>query len=187
MRRLSYEDVTSLWKGNKKILTLIKQELKAIICSRLSGYQDLNIYLDDLVSNALIILIRSYTNYNSRKSKFSTYAFNRIVSGSRKHYLSLKYPYGGMKSLASGYGKKLGEFRSSNLAFILSDYEVYTDIPDTSIGDVVTYISTLLTVQEEKEYLPQLIRLMGGKLSRNQKRNPEFVKVLNCIKERMLD
>jgi hypothetical protein len=120
------EDITCLNKSN---FSHVEGSIRSIIKSRLSIYNDLNDYLDDLVSNAFIVLLRSAKRYNPDKSKFSTYVFNRVVSSSRKLYMALKFPYGGIKAL-SGKSKVLQSlFLESNLAYFGNPEELNL-IPD---------------------------------------------------------
>jgi hypothetical protein len=123
--RIYLEDIKDMDLNKFKKLS---NSMKKIIVSKLSHFSDLDEYLDDLVSNAFIVLLRSGKRYESSKSSFSTYAYNRVHSSSKKMYYALKYPYSGIKSLM---GKKKSEqdlFLSSPMAYISSIEDLIYDL-----------------------------------------------------------
>lgn len=185
MLSLSYEDIQEIEKGNYEAYHRVIRHVKDIIYSKLSGYSDIKTYIDDLTSNAMIVLMRSVKNYNTKKSKFSSYAFNRIVSSSRKCYLSLKYPYSGIKALSGKKKVDLDSFRNSALAYIMYNQDLCIEVSANSIDDIESYIGSLLNVKEERRLLPKILSLAQGKIAPSDMKRHEFLEILNILKERM--
>lgn len=125
--RITLDSVNNIDRVNFKALD---SSLRKIIISKLSHFNDIHDYLDDLVSNAFIILSTSAKIYNSSKSSFSTYCYNRIVSSSKKVYYSLKYPYSGIKALMGKTKKEQEAFLTSTLSYINSLDDLDIEIPD---------------------------------------------------------
>lgn len=185
MNSLCVKDINALRKGNVLAYRKIYTQLKDIIYSKLSGYDDIGIYIDDLISNAFIVLIRTYDRYDSTKAKFSTYAFNRIVSSSRKQYLSLKYPFSGIKALSGKRKVDIDNFRSSSLAYILYSQDLCIEVSSESIDDVSSYIKSLLNPSEERRLLPRIMQLVNGFNLPPDIGIDEYTEILNIFKERM--
>jgi hypothetical protein len=108
----------------------LDSSLRKIIISKLSHFNDIHDYLDDLVSNAFIVLSASAKRYNSSKSSFSTYCYSRVVSSSKKLYYSLKYPYSGIIALMGKTKKEQDAFLTSVLSNLSSIDELDIEIPD---------------------------------------------------------
>lgn len=125
--KLSVEALSNM---NRFKFYKVKDMVRRIIISKLSKYMDLDEYMEDLVSNAFIVLLRSVNSYNSGKSQFSTYAYNRIVASSKKLYLSLKYPYAGIIALTGKKRELQDLFLSSSLAYISSIDDMDIELPD---------------------------------------------------------
>lgn len=112
--------------------------IRRIIVSKLSYLNDLNLYLDDLVANSFIVLLRSVNRFDSSKSQFQTYAYNRIVAASKKLYYSLKFPYSGIKALMGRSKKDQEGFFTSNLAYLMSVDELEFEISDEFTVEDIT-------------------------------------------------
>ncbi len=186
--KLQLSDIEDLRKHDLKALDKVRRIVKTIIYSRMSSFRDLHVFIDDLVSNAFIVLFRSYTNYDpTKKTEFSTYAFNRIVSSSRKTYLALKYPYGGIKAL-SGKSKVLQEaFQSSALAYLLSEQDLHTKVSSNSIDDVASYIRTVLTSDEERRLLPKIMSMVNSSTTNPDVSRKDYREILDILRKRIGD
>jgi hypothetical protein len=125
--KISLGDISNI---DSKLFNKLKLSIRKIIVSKFFYFSDLDDYLDDLVSNAFIVLLRSVKRYESTKSSFSTYVYNRIYSSSKKLYYSLKYPYGGIKSLMGRTKAEQEQFLGSSLAFIVGIDDLLYDIED---------------------------------------------------------
>lgn len=134
--RITLDSINNINRSNFKALDCV---LRRIIVSRMSHFPDLYDYLDDLVSNAYIVLTASARRYDSSKCNFSTYSFNRVVASSKKLYHSLKYPYSGIIALMGKTKKEQEAFLSSSMSTISSLDELDIDIPDSKYEGVFDY------------------------------------------------
>jgi len=182
---LCVEDMNALKKGDSIVYRRIYTQLKDIIYSKLSGYEDIGVYIDDLISNAFMVLMRTFDRYDNNKAKFSTYAFNRIVSASRKQYLALKYPFSGIKALSGKRKVDIDNFKSSALAYILYSQDLCIEVSSESIDDINSYIKSLLNPNEERRLLPRIMQLVNGFTTPPDMRKDEYTEILNIFKERM--
>lgn len=124
---ISMEDILSI---DRVRYPKLESSIRSIIYSKLKHLPDIHDYIDDLVSDAFLVVLRSVKRYNSSKSKFSTYVYNRVVASSKKLYLVLKFPYGGIKALTGQTRDKVNIFLDSDRSKICSIDELDLELPD---------------------------------------------------------
>lgn len=187
MNYISYEDIDLLKKGNSKSYKKVSNQIRQIVYSRLSYFKDIPSYIDDLISNGILIALRAYETYDSRKSKFSSYLYNKVVSSSKRQYLSLKYPFAGIKALSAGTKAKLEAFTQSPSSLLMSLSELKVDVESRSIDDIESLIKSKLTLLEEEKYLQTIIDLSKGSIKKSSIETSTLKNIKSLLKKGGID
>jgi hypothetical protein len=105
----------------------------------------------------------------------------RVVSASKRMYLALKYPYGGIKSLSGRTKQEQDDFRSSPLSLLdsVDDYQVNCK-GFMSVDEIKLLISSYLT-KDDVDYHDILDHIIEGKPIKRSK----LLKFKNLLKERI--
>lgn len=111
---IEYIDIDKLSKC-KITYNKISSELKRIMNKSLWGFRDYRQFEEDLLSEGFIELYKAYKRFDiTRGARFATYAYFRLQSRFIRFYLSLKYPYGGIKSLSGKCNNDIKDFFNLN-------------------------------------------------------------------------